>query len=63
MKLQELASMVVGKGNETNLTGGPIPNAYSDDSTKVSKKPRKKKKDVWGIGHGSDGAADGGGGE
>ena len=51
MKLHELANMI-GKGNATSLTGGPLPNAYTDSVSDVSKKPRKKKKDVYGVGVG-----------
>ena len=50
MKLHELAN-VVSKGNATTLTGGPLPNAFTDDSTKQSLKPRKKKKDAYGVGY------------
>lgn len=49
MKLEELANMV-SSGEKTNLTGGDLPNVYRDDVNKVSKKPRKKKKDVYGVG-------------
>jgi len=41
------------KRAKTNLTGGDIPNQYTDDASKADKTPRKKKKDVYG-------AADGG---
>ena len=40
MKLEEI----------TNISGGNIPNVYTGGSTKVSKKPRKKRKDTYGIG-------------
>lgn len=60
MKLEELTN-VISPGNATNLSGGKLPNAYTDEVSKVSKEPRKKYKDV----HGTDGSSGGesGGGE
>lgn len=58
MKLKEFFNKI-GKGDATNLTGGKLPNAYEDDFTKLSKKPRVKKKDVYGVD--LTGAVDGGG--
>lgn len=72
MKLEELElTNVKSAGNQTNLTGGKIPNAFTDDASKASKKPRKKKKDVYGtnahatgVSSGADGGdGSGGGGE
>jgi len=60
----------MGNGNKTNLSGGDMPNSHTDDATKQSKKPRKKKKDTYGVGgvatgidSGGSMGGDGGGGE
>ena len=47
MKLHEITN-IVAPGNATTLSGGKLPNAYSDDSESVSKAPRIKRKDVYG---------------
>ena len=51
MRLHEIAN-IISKGNKTNLSGGDLPNAYTDDANRASKTPRKKKKDVYGTGGG-----------
>jgi hypothetical protein len=62
MKLDEIVN-IASAGNKTNLSGGDMPNAYTDDSTKVSKKLRKKHKDTYGVGGSDAGVAADGGGE
>jgi len=65
VKLSELAN-VISPGNKTNLSGGDIPNTYKDDASKADKTPRKKKKDVYGVGGTAmavDTGGSGGGGE
>lgn len=47
MKLKDLVN-VKSPGNKTNLTGGDIPNSYTDDPSK-GVRVRKKKKDVYGT--------------
>lgn len=64
MKLYEIKN-IVAPGNETNLTGGNMPNYYKD-SPSEGPRVRKKKKDVYGVGSGptnaSGQAGDGGDG-
>lgn len=60
MKLKDLVN-VKSPGDKTNLTGGNIPNSYTDDPSK-GVRVRKKKKDVYGtINVGSNSSGDGGG--
>ena len=40
----------MGKANKTNLTGGDLPNVYTDNAERQPKAPRLKKKDVFGAG-------------
>ena len=47
MKLREAAN-IMGKANQTNLTGGKLPNVYNDNAESQSKLPRTKKKDIFG---------------
>jgi hypothetical protein len=66
MKLHEIAN-IMSKANKTNLTGGDMPNAYTDNAESQSKLPRTKKKDMYGtngiatsVNTGGDSGGDGG---
>jgi len=47
MKLREITN-IVSSGDDTTLSGGKLPNAYTDNVNSVSKLPRTKKKDMYG---------------
>lgn len=64
MKLKDVTN-IASPGDDTNLSGGKLPNAYTDNADTSSKRPRTKKKDVYGtngIATGVDSGGDGGGG-
>jgi len=71
MKLKDVTN-IKSAGDDTNLSGGKLPNAYKDNADSVSKLPRTKKKDMYGAtglatgistgGSGGDGGGAGGAG-